>query len=889
MVRLSYIYSVIITGLMILISSTDVLARDFKVKGRVTDKQAGPVAYAMVSEVQSRKGTYTDEEGEFQLELPEGKNTLKIGYLGYKEVEIPLELKKDVTDLVIVLEESSLMMEEVVVTARQVDSRNGTGSFRIDDQAIRQIQAMTLSDVLTLLPGKKIGSVNYNLVQQADLRSAVTSASNNFGTSVIVNGMSMNNDANMQVSNPGQSLTESGSSAGRGIDLRNISAASIESVEVITGVPSAKYGNVSTGAIIIKNKSGVTPLNISASATATAYQVAFSQGYELPRGGIVNADASYCHSASSPIQKKDYYQNANVGLRWTKMLDRKLNWSNTVAFQALMGFNGQRYEPDEKLRTVSKVNSQNFMLNVYGDFTVDKVGLFSYSVNGSVDNQYSHHRDFGTGPLPLVESLETGTFITTYSSMVFKQEQIMKGLPVNLSANFDFTGNVKAGGWNFNFLTGLQYDYDKNFGKGRSIVGNVVQSVGGIGARAANFYDVPASMTFSVFQESTFSHQGKIAETDLRLGLRYDYMNLKHHLVSPRLSGKVKLFGVWSLRAAWGLAYKAPSMLEIYPGPSYFDYTNFSYYATNPAERLAVVSTYVYEPKNENLKPSHSNTVEVGMDLEWDWLTIRVTAFRKKLENAIGLSPELLLLRCQKYEVKEAPVGKPPVVVPIEGKYDLLPRKKEVMKNCITEITDGLEVTLIPAKIRSTYTEFHLQASCMRTRQINHGYSMELSKYVVGDDKSRYGIYERPRHDTYLGSGRVSLIQHFPRIGLIFTLNTELNFMDYTRPVGGSIYPYAYYDYTGVCHDLSLEERQSEAFADLVRPESSYEIKDKKPFYTNFHLQIRKETRNGHSFSLYMNNFLWLNPTYVYKDVRRTLNGIVDFGFSMSFTIGKKK
>lgn len=135
-------------------------------------------------------------------------------------------------------------MKDVVVTARQVESKEGTSSYRIDDQAIKQIQAMNLQDVLSLLPGKKMASSNYNTVQQADIRSAVSTSYNNIGTSVIVNGMAMSNDANMQVSNPSMSQTATYSSAGKGLDLRSISAAGIESVEVITGVASAKYGNL---------------------------------------------------------------------------------------------------------------------------------------------------------------------------------------------------------------------------------------------------------------------------------------------------------------------------------------------------------------------------------------------------------------------------------------------------------------------------------------------------------------------------------------------------------------------------------------------------------------------------------------------------------------------
>ena len=95
----------------------------------------------------------------------------------------------------------------------------------------------------------------------------------------------------------------------------------------------------------------------------------------------------------------------------------------------------------------------------------------------------------------------------------------------------------------------------------------------------------------------------------------------------------MKFFDRLTARLAWGLAYKAPSMMQINPDPAYYDFTNLSYYATDPAERLAIVTTYVYQPKNNHLKPSHTNTVEGGLDWESNWLNVRLTGYHKRLEG----------------------------------------------------------------------------------------------------------------------------------------------------------------------------------------------------------------------------------------------------------------
>ena len=40
---------------------------------------------------------------------------------------------------------------------------------------------------------------------------------------------------------------------------------------------------------------------------------------------------------------------------------------------------------------------------------------------------------------------------------------------------------------------------------------------------------------------------------------------------------------------------------------------------------------------------------------------------------------------------------------------------------------------------------------------------------------------------------------------------------------------------------------------------------------------------------MYINNFLWYNPTYVYNGTRKTLNETVSFGFGMSFLLGANR
>ena len=222
--------------LILFLTALSVAAQEYTVSGTVYDDRDRPMEFVSVVQKDLFISTYTDHDGNFSIRLPKGRSTIGISFMGFRTIDCCLDIDSDMDSLIFTLQPEALNMDEVVVTATAVNSNKGTSVYRVDDQAIKQIQAMNLNDILSLLPGNKMGASDFMSVQQANLRSAVVSDANNFGTSVIVNGMALSNDANMQASNPTIGIGDSRSSVGGGIDLRSISASGIQSVEVITGV-----------------------------------------------------------------------------------------------------------------------------------------------------------------------------------------------------------------------------------------------------------------------------------------------------------------------------------------------------------------------------------------------------------------------------------------------------------------------------------------------------------------------------------------------------------------------------------------------------------------------------------------------------------------------------
>lgn len=170
------------------------------------------------------------------------------------------------TRLDVTLKELSLNLKNVTVTARQ--EQMGSKSL-IGEDAIRHVQPKSLNDLLQLVPGNLIENPNLNNLGQAHIREIEDDDNNALGTLVVVDGTPLSNESNLQVVSPSKFGANSGmqsdgmseqTTAGRGVDLRTVSAGNIESMEVIRGIPSVEYGNLTSGRSGSQNQGGTHAL-----------------------------------------------------------------------------------------------------------------------------------------------------------------------------------------------------------------------------------------------------------------------------------------------------------------------------------------------------------------------------------------------------------------------------------------------------------------------------------------------------------------------------------------------------------------------------------------------------------------------------------------------------
>lgn len=88
------------------------------IKGKVTDGENHPVAFATVMLLENRKVVSADKNGMFVIDnITNGRYTLKVTCLGYSPKEDRICVSGENTEFNVVLNESSIQLEEVIATS----------------------------------------------------------------------------------------------------------------------------------------------------------------------------------------------------------------------------------------------------------------------------------------------------------------------------------------------------------------------------------------------------------------------------------------------------------------------------------------------------------------------------------------------------------------------------------------------------------------------------------------------------------------------------------------------------------------------------------------------------------------------------------------------------
>lgn len=880
--------------LLVLLSAISIAATAQKMNqlsGFVKDTRNQPIENITVQIVALENLTITNFNGYFLFnDIPNGNYQLTISGVGFTTVT--LKFKVPGTNPVdIVLTDRIVGLKDVVVTAKP---KLLGSSSTIDKSAIIHTQPTSLLDVLQLIPGQLATNPNLGAAQQINLRQipGTTDAGriNALGTQIVLDGVPFSNNANLQtdltILNSGPSaLPAFSSTAGRGTDLRQIPADNIENIEVIRGIPSVKYGDLTSGLIVVNSRIGAFKPEARIRVNPNLAQVALFGGFaNKNKKNTINLGIDFLNAKDDVRDQFNAYSRIQGQLAWQRYWDENKKFTTTTILSGFKTIDNLKQDPSD-LRNQNKryANDYNAKLSTEGKWKANKSWLsnLNYIAALNFNSQTGYFQGLVTRDLfPISTATSDTTMTGVYGKSEYLNKTTVDGKPINAYARIEGNLFKNIFGFNHKFTSGAEWRLDVNNGNGRQFdVLSPPRQNYSVGERPSTFGEIPALHQLAYYAEDRIA--GKIAGKSIiaQGGIRLDNVapisifKSKYQLIaSPRINIAAELAkDIW-VRAGYGIATKAVPLNYLYPGIRFFDLVNFNYFATNPAERLTVITTRMINLNDQFLKPISSKKFEVGFDITRKEFVANVSLFTEKITNGIGINREVKPFTYARLSAQSTPPNRPPILNPIPAGIDTFFAAYDVPVNNRTIINKGIEYSIDLPEIKSIRTSFNITGAYIQTESFDNGRFTDAAKAYSGNTTpTRIGIYQSSaRVIASRFNTSIRFIHRIPAQNIIVSALWQTIWITENNSQPLNTYPLAYINRNGETIELSEIDSKLPQFADLKRPVNQVNVTSFPPLHL-YNIRFTKEWKKGFGFSFYANNFLNNRPLHTDQNT----NGLV--------------
>lgn len=826
----------------------------------------------------------------------------------------------------------AIVLGEVTVTARE--SRGITSSSRIDRSAMQHLQPTSFSDLLELLPGNisqtpDMGKANTITLRETGAISATGAKSGlsddyaitSLGTLFIVDGAPISGDADLQ-SVPSASASDPESKrsvTNRGVDMRTLSTDDIESVEIVRGIPSAEYGNLTSGMVNIKRVRRATPF--TGRFKADEYSKLFSIGKGMALGRqLINVDMGYLDSKSDPRDNRENYKRVNGSLRARLTFGSdssaiRSEWNLGADFTG--SFDNVKPDPDLNYNRINEFESayRRMSINSALTFITPRIKwLKSISLNASASYQTDRltrrkqvaPQRASIAPGGMNEGVHDGHYLLGEYIADF----VSDGRPMSLFVKLHGDGSRSHGIFTHSYKAGVEWQTDKNFGRGQ--VYDLQRPLSAAWTtRPREFRSIPALNIFSAYAEDYVKlNFGGSHSLELQAGIRTQHLagldsryRLAHLVYAdPRVNAVYNLpsfeLGNSPMRllaaGGFGLTTRMPTVDYLFPQLHYNDIIQLNYYDTsNPAEYSRVsLRTYIADPTNYELRAARNRKWEVRLGADWKGNRVSVTFFRENMHSGFRYSAVYDSYAMRRYDAS----GIVPGSLSAPPNLESLPYADVRILDGYRRVTNGsridksgIEYQINTVRWEPLHTSLIISGAWFRSRYSNSQMLFTAVNDVVGGaavSDSYVGLYQTDE-------GRVN--QQFntsfmfdtqiPRWGLLFSTSVQCMWFVKTRRLREEGVPVQYIAASdGLLHPYTEADRNDLMLQYLVRNfnESVFRTQSVPPaIYLN--LKATKQIGSRLRISAFVNRIIDYLPEYQSNGL--TIRRLSDVYFGMETNI----
>lgn len=854
----------------------------------LTADRKSPLPYAVLTIEELRISITAQKEGDYAFaNLPNGTYTLRTHCLGYAQKQTTIKVQGN-TSLHVFLSPLSLHLPEVNVMARA--NKQAGSSIKITNEAIEHIQPSNLRDIFQLLPGQLTTDGTMTSVNALSLRQSGSDANTGLGMSIVTDGVPLSNNANMQLLR-GDSKLIARSTVGEGTDLRLLSTDHIQEVEVVQGISSAEYGDLSSGMVLTKAKTGLTPWEARVKADASTKLAYLGKGFKVGQWGTLHAGLDYTYATPRRTSDLDNYTRITAQLTHQvgrQFLGRYLHSDTKLSLIATL--DRSKNDPDlTKGFDTYKADYTRIMLSNKGQWQLNAPWLqrlnYAFSVDYAADLLERKRSIVLMSPTPLPLSTENGEQEGIYLPNYYTSDYRIEGRP------FSFYGTVKGGSvqkWGrstHSFRAGIDFRLEKNFGAGSLYdLKTPPAPTSRLSSRPRRFDAIPASHHWAFFLEDRMTAYWNEHLLQVAGGVRGTWLGnlptVYTHL-HDRLQFEPRLNILWRLpqwkwgdrsshiafRGGFGQQVKQPTLSMLYPEAAYFDYISANYYSQTAANSFLWVTTHKRPTENPLLQPNRNTKWEIGAEWHWDKAMLSVTLFREVSNSGFEQQSNYFVTSVNRYKTDQVFPYKP-ALSDFTQYPDTFLDSYTMTVNASRVVKQGVEYRLVLPRITALRTAIEINGAYYRTTydvsmpvsyrptSVHHG---RLFPYVGFYSWDRSKVRQRLNTNVWLNT-------HLPRYGMVFSTVVQMLWDNRSQQLPFDGKPTSYMGLDGIVRPFTAQEAADPLLRQLIQSyNSTFFEPDKSPFELSVNMKMSKEIGRIATLSFFVNRLAFYRAASLSK------------------------
>ena len=881
-------------------------------RGLVTDGETHePIIGATIADGKKGKPlAVTGADGRFQIPKND-YSLLRISYIGYKTL-VTAPTKDGRYQLMSEISK----IGEVVVTAQE--SHGLATASKIERHAMEHLQPSSFTDLLELLPGGRAQNPSLSAPNTISLREATQGggqyATSSLGTKFVMDGAPISTNGNMQyLSGAWDTQATTRDYTNSGVDMRSISTDEIQSVEVVRGIPSVEYGDLTSGLVKIERKKGGHDLNFRLKADMGSKLFYAAKGLEWKERRLsLNLSADYLDAKADPRNRLENYRRVTFSARLHKTWEHagySLGLSTHADYTG--SFDNDKEDPDLNNHAEDSYKSQyNRMALMAALQLKTKRQQWLKSANLTLSAAYEHDLIERTRLTQLqrlqiaATTREEGESDAVILPYTYTASHSADGKPLNLFLKANATLQVPSRLLANSLLIGADWNMDKNYGDGQ-VFNPLLPLYPGMSARQRKLSDIPANHTLSFYAEENLKVPMMGGSLEMVAGVRAatmpglpsDYAMHGQFYADPRFNVGFNFprFGLCGLptfvrlSTGWGMHTKNPTMEQLFPDKVYMDLVELSYYHDNPDYRRIRLMTYIRDPHNPELKPARNKKWEISADINVGGNRLSVTYFRENMTSGFRTQSSYQPYSFKRYDtsgIDAATLTSQPDValLPYEERQELL--GYSIYTNGSQTLKQGVEYTLETKRFPIILTRLTVNGAYFRTTYRNSLTETYRPSQVVDGEQIQYvGLYKDDGGNVYERMNtNFTLDTDVPKLRLGFSVSAQFLWFTTSQRNAISNYPDQYIAPDGTVHDWQEGDESDPYLRWLVRKNSDEVFeKQRVPMSMNLNFKVTKKLlRDRLNIAMFCNKIWDYTPDYESNGVTIRRSVTAYFGLEMN-------